>query len=243
MEEKLYETLAKEATLIIHDSDFVKGLKDITKNMMNVRTNKRYSDFGKEEMLKGMREEFTQKNKEQTEKLRDVIKRFCDAYGVTIPDDNKNHSAEIANVLQIIEICGMDLTVETLKTAIEPIKDSAKLLKMVRDILNTKKEQAPMGVKTYAHDIFTTIDEYLGMTEDMLAYVNNLSVVSSLLDVEELVKYVITDDYSYGVVSNGGYIFGIRDVTSYPVICLGDNMMGIGKLYDRVSRENPRFFK
>lgn len=241
MAEKLYETLAKEAQLIIHDSDYVKSLKEIVKNMMDVKQNQRYSDFGKEELLKSMRKEFADKNKAQTEKLREVIRKFCDTYGVTIPDDGENHSADVANVLKIIDMCGVNLGAETLKTALEPIQDSPKLLKMVRDVIDTKSKNTPISVGSYGTDIFNVLDEYQGMGSEMISYSNEFSAVGALLNAETLIDYRITDDYQYGV--SNGYLLKLTDVTPYSVICLGDNMMKIGKMYDEISLVNPRFFK
>lgn len=241
MAEKLYETLAKEAQLIIHDSDYVKSLKEIVKNMMDVKQNQRYSDFGKEELLKNMRKEFADKNKGQNEKLREVIRKFCDTYGVTIPDDGENHSADISNVLKIIDMCGVNLSAEILKTAIEPIKDSPKLLKMVGDVIDTKSKNTPLNAGSYDTDIFNVLDEYQCRGSDMISYSNEFSNVESLLNDETLIDYRITDEYQYGV--SNGYLLKLTDFTPYSVICLGDNMMKIGKMYDEISLVNPRFFK
>ena len=73
MSEKLYETYAKKVQLLLHNNDRKKELTDIVDNMMAVRKNPRYSDIGKEELLKDMREEFANKNKAWTEALREVI--------------------------------------------------------------------------------------------------------------------------------------------------------------------------
>ena len=52
MSEKLYETYAKKVQLLLHNNDRKKELTDIVDNMMAVRKNPRYSDIGKEELLK-----------------------------------------------------------------------------------------------------------------------------------------------------------------------------------------------
>ena len=42
---------------------------------------------------------------------------------------------------------------------------------------------------------------------------------------------------------NGSVINRLLDNTPYCSLCLSDNMMKVGKLYDRVSLEYPRLFK
>ena len=137
---KLYEECAKRVRILLKDVQLKNDLNEKLKTMQDTQKNPRLSDFGKEEIMSNLRKEFTDRCKEQSEKIRAEIKRFCSEYAFEVPDDGESHSVEVANVLQVIDMMGVSLTVETLRTAIEPIKGSARLLKMVYDILKTKSQ-------------------------------------------------------------------------------------------------------
>lgn len=236
---KLYEECAKRVKVLLNDVQLKNDLNENLKIMQDTLKNPRLSDFGKEEVLKNIRKEFADRCKEQSEKIRAEIRRFCSEYAFEIPDDGESHSVEVANVLQVIDMMGINLTVETLKTAIEPIKGSGRLLKMVYDILKTKSQNIPPEAGTISIDIFSMLDEHLGMNDEILSYADEFEKVSCLLDADSLVEWQVFDDYDYGV---SGRIFRMRDVTGYGVLCLPDNMMTIGKMYDRIKLTNPRFF-
>lgn len=240
MEEKLYETCAKNVKILMNGVQLKNDLNKILQTMQGVQVNQRLTDFGKEEALTDLREEFAERCKKQSEKIRAEIRIFCAKYAAEIPDDGENHSVEVGNILQVINTMGFDLTVETLKTIIEPIKDSGRLLKMVYDILKTKNINTPAEVGSFDPDIFTLLNEYLGINNEMLSYVDEYEKVRELLDVDVLVQWQVFDDYEYGT---SGTILRMRDATPYSVLCLADNMMNVGKMYDQINSNNPRFFK
>lgn len=241
MSEKLYETYAKKVQLLLHNNDRKKELTDIVDNIMAVRKNPRYSDIGKEELLKDMREEFANKNKAWTEALREVIQDFCNKYGVEVPDDGESHSVEVANVLQIIDMCGFDLSADILKAALEPVKNSGTVLKMISDVMYTRAKNSSIGGHCYKSEVFELLDDYLGMNNEMLAYSDTLESITALLTRERLIDYSIQDDYQYGV-ENGTRLV-IQENTPYSVYCLGDNMMKVGKMHDEIKQTDTRFFK
>ena len=236
---KLYEECAKNIRLLLNDVQFKNDLNEKLETMQDTLKNQRLSDFGKEEVLANIRKEFADRCKEKSEKIRAEIRRFCSEYEFEVPDDGKSHSVEVANVLQVIDMMGVNLTVETLKTVIEPIKESGRLLKMVYDILKTKSLNIPAEVGSISPDIFFMLDECLGTNNEILSYADEFEKVSCLLDADSLVEWQVFDDYGYGV---SGRIFRMRDVTGYGVLCLPDNMMNVGKMYDRIKLTNPRFF-
>ena len=197
MSEKLYETYAKKVQVLLHNNDRKKELTDIVDNMMAVRKNPRYSDIGKEELMKDMREEFANKNKAWTEALREVIQDFCNKYGVEVPDDGESHSVEVANVLKIIDMCGFDLSADILKAALEPVKNSGTVLKMISDVMYTKQKTSSIG--SYQSEVLDLLNDYLGMNNEMLTYSDTLESITSLLTRERLIDYSIQDDYQYGV--------------------------------------------
>ena len=239
MSEKLYETYAKKVQVLLHNNGRKKELTDIVDNRMAVRKNPRYSDIGKEELMKDMREEFANKNKAWTEALREVIQDFCNKYGVEVPDDGESHSVEVANVLKIIDMCGFDLRADILKAALEPVKNSGTVLKMISDVMYTKQKTSSIG--SYQSEVLDLLNDYLGMNNEMLTYSDTLESITSLLTRERLIDYSIQDDYQYGV-ENGTRLV-IQENTPYSVYCLGDNMMKVGKMHDEIKQTDTRFFK
>lgn len=237
---KIYEECAKRVKVLMHDVQLKNDLNKILQTMQNVQVNPRLTDLGKDEALTDLRKEFAERCKKQSEKIRAEIRIFCAEYAAEIPDDGENHSVEVANILQVIDMMGVNLTVETMKTAIEPIKGSGKLLKMVRDILETKRRSIPAVAGSFDPDIFTLLNEYLGTNNEMLSYVDEFEKISELLSADILVEWQVFDDYQYGISST---VLRMRDVTRYGVLCLADNMMNVGKMYDQIKINNPRFFK
>lgn len=239
MAEKTYEVYAKKVQLLLHDSDRKKELSDIVDSMMDVRKNPRYSEVGKEELMKGLREEFAKKNKDWSEALREIIQDFCDKYSVKVPDDGESHSVEVANVLKIIDMCGTDLSASILKTALEPVKNSGMVLKMISDVIDARQKSSATG--GYKNEVLGLLNDYLGMNAEMISYDDTMKSITSLLTRDELVSYSIQDDYQYGV--ENGICLILQDDTTYSVWCLGYNMMNVGKMYDQISQTNARFFK
>lgn len=238
---EIYEGCAKQVQVIIHDPDFKKKMDDILKSMMGVKRNNRYTDIGKAEFLTEMRKEFAGLVKDQSEQLRGVIKIFCNTYGVTIPDDGENHSPEVANVLKVIDLCGHSLDADTLRIALEPVKQSGKILKMIHNIINAKNVNfLSNGLEGFSHEIMTLLDEYIGVSGEILEYSDEFEKISVLQDAEILINYVIAEDYQYGVSE---LLLVLQDRTPYSVLCLADNMMKVGQMYEIVSKEYPRLFK
>lgn len=165
--------------------------------MMDVRKNPRYSEVGKEELMKGLREEFAKKNKDWSEALREIIQDFCDKYSVKVPDDGESHSVEVANVLKIIDMCGTDLSASILKTALEPVKNSGMVLKMISDVIDARQKSSATG--GYKNEVLGLLNDYLGMNAEMISYDDTMKSITSLLTRDELVSYSIQDDYQYGV--------------------------------------------
>jgi hypothetical protein len=236
MEEKLYETYAKKIQLLI--TGHRQEVKNIEDAINELNGSPRYSDFGKKELVDGLRKELKELNDSYTKELKDVIKKFCNEYGVVFQEDNENHTTELANTLKIIEMCGIQLTVDLLRDAIEPLKSSYKSLKMIRNLLDNKNSN-PMLPERYEPKIFELMDDYMGTNNDVEKYSNQLDQIKGLLDYPELVSAGI-----WGLPGmTGNEINRVREDTRYSVLRLGDNMMDVGRLYELVSNEYPRFFK
>ena len=237
MAEKLYETLAKQVLVLVnqHKAEAEK----IGQAVQELNTNPRYSDFGKNELVQKLREELKNLNESITKELKALVRQFVNEYQVVRADDGKADSQDVANALKIIDMCGNSITVEVLRTALEPIKGSYTTLKMIRSIFEAKNENVIVIEGAYSPDCFELLDEYLGANCAVFNYEDAFATVKEVLDMPELVSAGIVGipNYSSTVINN------IVDHTPYCTLCLGDNMIRVGKLYDRVSLEYPRLFK
>ena len=156
-----------------------------------------------------------------------------------MPDDGESHSVEVANVLKIIDMCGTDLSASILKTALEPVKNSGMVLKMISDVIDARQKSSATG--GYKNEVLGLLNDYLGMNAEMISYDDTMKSITSLLTRDELVSYSIQDDYQYGV--ENGIRLILQDDTTYSVWCLGDNMMKVGKMHDEIKQTDTRFFK
>lgn len=237
MAEKLYETCAKQVQLVIrqHRDEANK----IGQAVQKINADQMYSQMGKEKLLLNLRSELKALNKSKTDELKEVVKEFCNQYQVIHTDDGKADSQTIANALKVIEMTGYNLTVELLRGVVEPLKNSYTSLKMIRSLLGTKDAAGKEIGLGYSADILVTMDEYIGVNAEIIAYEDTFILVKEVLDMPELVTASIYGEPDY----NGGIINRLIDRTPYSVLCLGDNMMKVGKLYDTVYLEYPRLFK
>jgi hypothetical protein len=236
MAEKLYETCAKQVQIIInqHRSEVDK----IGQAVQKINADPRYSQLGKDELIKKLRDELNELNRTKSDELKEVVRTFCNQYQVVHTDDGKADAQVIANALKVIEMSGYNLTVDLLRSVVEPLKNSYTSLKMIRSLLAAKNENLAVG---YTPDVLILMDEYIGVNGEIIAYEDTFASVKAVLDMD------MTKLVSAGMVGipefNGQVIPRLIDFTSYSVLCLGDNMMKVGKLYDSVYLEYPRLFK
>lgn len=237
MAEKLYETLAKQVLLVVNQ--YREETNKLGQAVQNLNNNPRYTDFGKDELVKKLREELKRLNESETEELKEIVQHFINEYQVIHTDDGRVDPQNVANALKVIEMCGTSLTAEVLRTAIEPVKGSYSTLKMILSIFVSKNENALAVEATYKPECIELLNEYLGINNTICDYEDLFLTVSEVLNMPELVSMSITGTPNY----NGVVINNLVDNIPYCTLCLADNMMRVGKLHEQVSLEYPRLFK
>lgn len=230
MDEKLYETCAKQVQVLLHD--YRTELSNINESIQKVKADPRYTEFGKKGMLNALLKELKDLNESTTEELKKIVTNFCEKYKVTFSDDNGQHQIEIANALKIIDMCGMNLSAELFQSAIEPLKSSYKSLKMIRGVLEARDSNIALP-EHYDMEIFNMLDGYMGSSVSIEDYTDSLARIKEILD------YPMIFDSGVSVLSYGGSgeTAQINDGTHSVVLCLGDNMMAVGKMYEVLSQE------
>ena len=243
---KLYEECAKAVLVLLNDTKFTQSLEEITQTMNKVANDERLTDKGKEQYYTALKNDFSKKVKEQSDAIRLIVEKFCNKYKLEAPDDGESHTSDVANILKIIDTCGFSLTADILKTAIEPIKNSASQLRMIANILNAKN-QSNSGA-SYGFEVTGLINQYLSigvMGEESIAYEAAFGEVERVLQNESILSIKVAENW---IDPNKMYIgdklvYRIENNTPYDIFCLADNMMKVGQMYEEVYQGNERFFK
>lgn len=236
MAEKFYETCAKQVATIIYQHK--EDAKKVADAIQKLSTDRRYSDYGRKDLMEKLKDELSTLNQEKTNELKEVVQQFVNQYQVEIKED-KADPQEVANALKVIEMCGFGLTVDTLRAAIEPIKGSYSTLKMIQSMFNSKNQNSLTVEASYKYECLDLLNDYLGQVGTINDYEDFFAEVKSVLDMPMLVSAGIHSETDW----NGSVINRLLDTTPYITLCLADNMMKVGKLYEQASLEYPGFFK
>lgn len=234
--ERNYEQISKVVEFIIKKfNDDVKEAEDDVKNTMG---DWRFSLAGREDVIQDLYKGLQAKADEHTNKIKEAVREFCDKYRVKLPSDNKDHSMDIANALKVIDMLGFNLTAETLKTILEPIKNSYKHMKMIHDVIVTKNISASSftGIQ-YDPAVILTVHKYLGVNTNVYDYLEAFN------DIEEISK---VDGYKLGFNAEkyaNTTLVSITPNIPYSIFALPDAMIRAGKMYAALEDEFSELFK
>ena len=233
--ERNYEQISKVVEFIIEQ--FNNDVKETEDAACKVLADWRFSAADRENAVQDLYKDLQEKADEYTKKIKEAAKDFCDTYRVKLPSDNKEHSMDIANALKVIDMLGFNLTAETLKTILEPIKNSYKHMKIIHDVITTKNVSASSlaGVQ-YEPAVISTIQEYLGLNTNVYDYLDAFN------DIEEISK---VDGYRLGF-SKEKYSANVVSITPnipYSMFVLPDAMIRAGEMYATLENEFSKLFK
>lgn len=234
--EKLYETCAKNVMLIIHQHR--EETKKVGQAVEKINSDKRYTPEGKQEFIQKLRQELKELNEKGTDEIKKEVNKFCQRYQI-IHIDEKADSQEVANALKVIEMAGYKLTSELLRSVLEPLKESYSALKMIKELLDAKQSNAIVAETTFDSDVMMLMEEYLGGNAEIYKYEEAFNAVKEVLDAHHVVNAGIYGEPVYG----SGTVNVLRDDTSYMTLCLCDNMMKVGKMYESLYLKYPNVFK
>ena len=232
--EKTYETYAKK--ILIFKQTHKQEARKVLDTANQILVNKRFSDYGKREALEALKTDIGNLNKEFSESIRGVIRQFCKEYSVSFAEDNADHSADVANALKVIDMCGARLTGELLRSVLDPLKGSHKAMKIIYDVLSIKLNHPVVGSE-YAPEIQNILFEYTGTTTEINEYLDRLKEIEAVADYPVLSNYeIINQGY------NGEYRFEMQDRASYSVCALPDWIAEAGKQYEALAMKYPLMF-
>lgn len=227
MKEKYYETCAKQVQVLLYG--FREELVEINQAQKKVMVNLELSDIGRKNRLGLLVGELDKLTEKASKKIKEIIEQFCEKYETINPntDNSSKFNVEIANALKVIEMCGNHLTEDMLRSVVDPIKSSYSAMKLIRSVLEVKMTSTPMFDRQEEMKILNLMNEYMGTNVDIERYNDSLENIRSMLNYPKIVNGTIQ-----------GY-----DTTGYDTLCLGENMMSVGKAFEEISARYPDIFK
>ncbi len=231
---KSYEDYANDIASIMEKQET--EVKKIENAANQVAVDVRYSDYGREEHIKGLKSDLEGLNKDYSDNIRKTVKGFCNDYGVSFAEDGKDHGTDIANALQVIEMCGSGITPDLFRSVLEPLKGSYKALKIVNDVLSVKWENQAVGDR-YDPKIREIIRDYIGSNEEVNDYVNYLNDIAEVIDMPILTDYSLVNTGMNGVSR-----FEVQNKTRYAVEALPGEIKRLGGMYKDLALRYPLLF-
>ena len=99
--ERTYESYAARAEAII--KNFQDKVKEAQETGCEMMLDWRFTPEGKNENLKGVKADLQEKADNLTKLFRENARKFCNEYKVTLPNDGKSHTEDVANALKVID--------------------------------------------------------------------------------------------------------------------------------------------
>lgn len=225
----------KEKMLIFFGAHREEATK-IENRANEIAVSKLLSDYGRQEAISKLKAELDKINRDFSDSVRGLVKKFCKEFSVSFKEDNADHAADIANALKVIEMCGTGLTGDLFRQMLEPLKGSYKALKVINDVLIVKWSN-PATAALYAPEISTIISDYMGSNAEINEYVDRLKEIETVSDYPQLSEFEIVN-----TAFNGVFHFEVRNKTRYSVGVLPDEMVAVGKMYEELAMKYPLMF-
>ncbi|MCC8077592.1 MAG: hypothetical protein LIO60_04480 [Oscillospiraceae bacterium] len=232
--EKSYERYASRFLALLGEHE--QEAKKIEDTANQIAIDRRFSDFGRQEHIAGLKADMEKLCAGNSDILRGLVKQFCEEYAVSFGEDGVDHGTDIANALKVIEMCGANITADLFRSVIEPLKGSYKALKVINDVLSIRWENQQAADK-YSPEIRGIIRDYMGSNDEVNLYVEYLNDVKAVTDYPVLLDYQLVN-----VGVNGASRFEVQNRTRYSVCVLPDEIIRLGKMYEELALKYPLLF-
>ena len=233
--ERTYESYAARAEAII--KLFEDTAKEAQETGCKIMADWRFTPEGKSENLKGIKADLQEKADNLTKLFKENAKKFCDEYKVTLPNDGKSHTEDVANALKVIDMVGFKLTPDTLKSIMEPLKHSYTNMKLLHDVIVAKGDVSAAVTEIgigYDEAIYETLIEYMGINTSAVEYLDRLKEVE---DIESIPGF----KFSVSMYGGATPVIITPDVP-YFYLTLPDTMKELGKMYATLENEFSELF-
>ncbi|MFR9113677.1 MAG: hypothetical protein ACLVJ7_18360 [Acutalibacteraceae bacterium] len=232
--ERTYESYAARAEAII--KNFQDKVKEAQETGCEMMLDWRFTPEGKNENLKGVKADLQEKADNLTELFRENARKFCNEYKVTLPNDGKSHTEDVANALKVIDMVGFKLTPDILKSIMEPLKHSYTNMKMIHDVIYAKGNVPEAGLAGIGYDkaIYETLIEYMGINTSAVEYLDRLKEVE---DIENIPGF----KFSVEPFTNATPFIIVPNIP-YEYYAVPETMKELGEMYATLENEFSELF-
>lgn len=232
--ERTYESYAARAEAII--KNFQDKVKEAQETGCEMMLDWRFTPEGKNENLKGVKADLQKKADNLTKLFRENARKFCNEYKVTLPNDGKSHTEDVANALKVIDMVGFKLTPDILKSIMEPLKHSYTNMKMIHDVIYAKGNVPEAGLAGIGYDkaIYETLIEYMGINTSAVEYLDRLKEVE---DIENIPGF----KFSVEPFTNATPFIIVPNIP-YEYYAVPETMKELGKMYAVLENEFSELF-
>lgn len=157
------------------------------KNYMNGLS--KYSD---EEIIKRRKEKLKNLDSvtaDYNKKFGETVQQFLDVYALELPDDGKDHAADISNALQVISLLGHNLDIKNLNNIIKPMAKDFKSVKTVCDLILTLSADISVPEIAYSPDVVKAVLDYSGANSGISDYTERLKMLEDVRDSADKYRY------------------------------------------------------
>lgn len=208
--------------------EFEQKLKEYGEAISKLALDRRFTPEGKQEFISTMMGEVAKTCEQYNTLIKKLVEEYCEYMAIEMPDKPVDDTA-VANALKIIDMTGYNLTGEILRTAIEPIKDSFKTVRMIENIISVKE-----SVKAFPMDVHSVLRDCTYQFSDVHDYLDMYDKIKGFLDIERPLSYQEQGDI------NGS--FSLAAHVPYSTLVMPNWIYDLGVMYSRLESKYPLVF-
>ena len=237
MEPKNYEKYANQVDAFngMFETSVKKCADDLTQSLLD----RRYSEFGREELKKKKFAEIDAICDNMNNATREAVKRFIADFSINLPDDEQNHSIDIENALKVIDMLGFAMDVRNLQNILQPLKGSYRAMKTVLDVMRVKNETGASGLNPaenhYSNDVISMLDEYTGINSRVTDFFSIMDKINEIIDNPFGYRYEVKQYSNTTIVE-------IVEIIPYSFLSCPDWMREAGEMYATLENEFASLF-
>ena len=209
---------------------------EILEVVNGVMIDERFSEKGKADAIAKMKAELNKLNNENRDHLKNLITEFCKEMKLKFQDDGKDHAAEVANALKVIDMIGIpEITPDIVSSLVKPFQNAYDSLKIIYDLFKVKSEKSSLGCDPKSLDMLAA---HMGIKDEFKEYIDRVEDLESKLNYAEFSFYRLTS-MNYG----GGERFSLLIENGYEIEAIPDEMLQIAIDHIEFTEEYPLTFK
>lgn len=190
-------------------SNFSEKIKELTRNYetaVNEAKNRMngLSMYSNEEIIKRRKEMLKNLDSvtaDYNKKFSETVQQFLNVYALELPDDGKDHAADISNALQVISLLGHNLDIKNLDNIIKPMAKDFKSVKTVCDLVLSLSANISVPENAYSPDVVKAVLDYSGANSGISDYTERLQMLEDVRDSADKYRYALNGSLGDKVVN------------------------------------------